>query len=195
MADDEGVTYFIKSVIYFPYIIFKTLEYLIFRAFPIAFEFTTQLLGWIFSLPLRLLSFLYGKVFAKQIREQKRQDAKQYVEQAKNKQGRLLLEYEELLKEKDRLTTRLWGASGKLKEFTELVKQYEQHDLFENRKTTGEARNQIRSFDFGRFGSIEEIAELAGELEDAQIRLFAIEQELKYSGFQRRRAEHEFAKI
>ncbi|MBI2444847.1 hypothetical protein HYV43_00480 [Candidatus Micrarchaeota archaeon] len=195
MADDEGLAFFIKSIVYFPYIVVRTLVYLIFNVLPAAYEIITQIGGWLLSIPFQLIGYVHGMIFAKQIRQEKQRKARKSVEEVKNEQGRLLLEYEELLKKKDRLKRQLWGATGKLEEFKELVQEYEHEDQFETRMTTGAARKSIRAFDFGNYGSIEDIAELAGQLEDAKIRAFAIEQELKYCGFKRKRSEYEEAKI
>ena len=90
----------------------------------------------------------------------------------------LLLEYEKLRSRKKWLEAELNDKASALSDFSWKVRKLTDSDYAEKQKNGGE-RGETESLDVGKLATYEETNNLAVELKNVKLRLFAIKQELK----------------
>jgi len=122
---------------------------------------------------------LYYWLFPKKLEEKR--ERKRLEKQAREQKlvSDLLYEYEKLVKRRAALEEKVRKEANALQNFSWKIRGISGKDAYAERLNRESGKSTVESFNTDRLSDYEEIKELAVELENVSVRLFAIKQELK----------------
>lgn len=126
---------------------------------------------------MKFLYKIYYWIFPEQLK--KKQDSE------KDKNAKLLLEYEESLKRKDVLFTCLDSACSDLYNFRQYIERVYNENAFQRRKNSRSAKTELGEYPVYSLKDYEAIKQMAIEYENLNFKIFKLEQQLRLRGIDR----------